>query len=96
MGDSTIDPKVIKDMCREIEHLAKISAEKDARIETLKKSAKFYLNYYNRTHNKDLSIDTTEKEEVSSPKMANHLLHAILPNVQHRILRSTSPTLKEG
>ena len=98
MGDSTIDSKVIKDMRKEIERLKKINEEKDARIETLQKSAVLYLNYYNQTRNKDLSIDTIEEEEVSSPnpKMANHLLHTTLPNVQHLILRSTSSTLKEG
>ena len=39
MGDATIDPKVIQDMCKEIERLAKISEEKDAKIKILQKSA---------------------------------------------------------
>ena len=38
MSDPIIDPKTIKDMRQEIDRSAKISEEKDARMEALQKS----------------------------------------------------------
>ena len=98
MGDATIDPKAIEDMRKENECLAKISEEKDVWIETLQKSAPFYWNFNNNSATKIFppTLKKRMKFHPRNPKMANHLLHAILLNVQHLILWSASPILKEG
>ena len=67
MSDATFGPQM-EEMRKEIDWLIKISEEKDAQIETLRKSAQHYTEYYNQTRNKDASTTSNEEEEISSPR----------------------------
>lgn len=97
MSDATFGPQSIEEIRKEIECLAKISEEKDAQIEALRKSTQHYMDYFNQTLNRTCPLPLMKKMKFHPRdlKVVSHPSHAAT-NVPLLISRLTSPTLKEG